>query len=309
MPSKSDTSSKTHPSFNALRSFEATARLGSVTSAAAELCVTPSAVSHQIHKLEDCLGRSLLGFTNGKLQLSDWGATLLPGLTDGFTHIREAVDLLERRQEYSSLTVVLRPFFASHWLSPRLLRFWDSHPDIGLRMQYMLESSESGYGSADVSIEWHRFRREDANCVKLVPGFLTTFCSPSLAAPNGPISRPEDLVGQTLYHESDDNLWREWLTLAGVPDLVPRQSIFLDDGTIRLQAAIEGHGVDMSVKSFLKHELENNLLVAPFDHVQLEGYYFLIHHTNPISSNAQTFQDWLLDQIALDNNDSTNSHS
>lgn len=309
MSSQNNIKSKPLPSINALRSFEATARLGSVTSAASELCVTPSAVSHQIHKLEDYLDRSLIGFTNGKLQLSDWGATLLPGLTDAFMRIRESVDLMERHEKYSSLTVVLRPFFASHWLSRRLLSFWESHPDISLRMRYMLEQMESGYGNADVSIEWHRFRQEDVNYVELFPSFLTPICCPSLVAPNGPISLPGDLANQTLYHEADNDLWREWLTLAGVPNLVPRQNVFLDDGTIRLQAAIEGHGIELSVSGFLTHELENKLLIAPFEHLQLEGYYFLVHHTKPISTNARAFQNWLLDQIGRANNGSTYAHS
>ncbi len=307
MPSQNNITPKPLPSINALRSFEATARLGSVTSAASELCVTPSAVSHQIHKLEDYLGRSLLEFSKGRLRLSYWGSTLLPGLSDGFMRIREAVDLLERQQRYSSLTVVLGPFFASYWLSPRLLRFWESHPDISLRMQYMMGPKESGSANVDLSIEWHRDRQEGANCVKLVPGFVTAFCSPSLVAPNGPVSRPEDIINQTLYHESDNDLWHDWLCLAGISNPAPRENVFLDDGKIRLQATIEGRGVDLSVKSFLNYELENDLLVAPFDHIELEGHYYLIHHKSPISSNAQAFQNWLLDQIALDNNESTNS--
>lgn len=294
------------PSLNALRSFEATARLGSVTRASRELCVTPSAVSHQIHKLEECLNRPLIGFTNGKLQLSEWGAALLPGLTDGFMRIRGAADLLEHKAGFSTLTVVSRPFFASRWLTPRLSRFWEAHPNIGLRMRYMLEPMEYGSGRADVSIEWHRSAPTNVPSVRLMPGFLTPVHGPSLTAPNGSILRLEDLTSQILFRETNEDNWGKWLELAGVPDLVSERMVFLDDGSIRLQAVMEGKGIDLTVCDFLAHELSENLLVAPFKEIQLEGYYFLVHHTNTISSKAQAFQDWLLEQIHSD--DSTGAH-
>jgi len=298
MPSPNHFSSRPLPSLNALRSFEATARLGSVTHAASELCVTPSAVSHQIHKLEEALNRPLINFANGKLQLSDWGAALLPGLTDGFMRIRESVDLLERKEEFSSLTVVVRPFFASHWLTPRLHRFWEAHPNIGLRMRYMLEPTENSSGRADVSIEWHPSTPPNVTSVKLIPGFLTAFCSPSIAKTDeGQAITPQDLANETFFRESHRDFWGAWLSLAGVPDLKPKHTVFLDDGTIRLQAAMEGKGFDLSVRNFLSDELDNNLLVAPFSDIQLEGHYYLVHHTNPISSKVKAFQDWLFEQI------------
>ena len=107
------------PSLNALRSFETTARLGSVTKAAEELCVTPSAVSHQIRKLEESFGHTLIDFSDGKAALTEWGAALHPGLSNGFMRIREAVDLLEDRDKIKTLTIAARPLFASKWLSPR----------------------------------------------------------------------------------------------------------------------------------------------------------------------------------------------
>ena len=281
------------PSLNALRSFEATARLGSVTLAASELFVTPSAVSHQIHKLEENLGQPLIGFANGKLQLSEAGSALLPGLSDGFMRIREAVELLNRQEEYSSLTLVLRPFFASHWLAPRLHRFWEAYPHIGLRMRYMLEQDETGTSRADLSIEWHRSEPSSVSCVRLMPAFLTIFCNPSLIAPDGPLAHPENLADQTFYRETKQDYWGDWLALAGVPDLKPARTLFLDDGTIRVQAAIEGKGIELSVGDFLSNELQSKRLVAPFNDIQIEGYYFLVHRTDLISANAQAFQDWL----------------
>lgn len=287
------------PSINALRSFETTARLGSVTKAAEELCVTPSAVSHQIRKLEESFGRTLIEFIDGKATLTEWGATLLPGLTDGFVRIRDAVQQLQVQRRTQTLTIASRPLFASKWLSPRLDRFWETHPDIALRMRYLTQKFEDLNDTADASIEWYVDPPHDANCIQLFPAALAPVCSPSLNIDTNVEMLPDSLNNFVLLRETYQDYWRDWLKQVHAPDFQPEHTAFLDDGSIRLNAAIAGKGIDLSVPCFLEQELAAELLIEPFPDARLKGYYYLILPKYP-SAKAIAFQAWILDEIAND---------
>ncbi|MCP5087781.1 MAG: LysR family transcriptional regulator [Rhodobacteraceae bacterium] len=287
------------PSINALRSFETTARLGSVTKAAKELCVTPSAVSHQIRKLEEGFGHSLIDYIDGKAALTEWGAALLPGLIDGFLRIRDAVHQLQDRHQTQTLTIAARPLFASKWLSPRLDRFWETHPGIALRMRYLTQKFEDSSDTADASIEWYAEHPHDANCIQLFPAALAPVCSPLLNIDQTVKGLPESLNNVVVLRETHQDYWRDWLKQMHAPDFRPERTAFLDDGSIRLNAAIAGKGIDLSVPCFLEQEFANKLLVEPFPDTRLEGGYYLVLSRNP-SSKAAAFQAWLLGEVASD---------
>lgn len=287
------------PSINALRSFETTARLGSVTKAAEELFVTPSAVSHQIRKLEERFDRKLVDFAGGQVTLTEWGSVLFPGLTDGFMRIREAIYLLEDRSTIETLTIAARPLFASKWLSPRLDRFWEMHPDIALRMRYLTQRFDPSRDTADASIEWYAESPRDANYIQLFAADLAPVCSPSLKIDTTIESLPESLNRVVVLRETSQDYWQNWLKQMNAPDFQPEHTAFLDDGSIRLKTAMAGKGIDLSVPSFLEQELASKLLIEPFPDARLEGGYYLMLPGNP-SATAITFRDWLLDEIEDD---------
>ena len=285
------------PSVNALRSFETTARLGSVTKAAEELHVTPSAVSHQIRKLEESFQKPLIDFSSGKATLTSWGSVLYPGLTDGFMRVREAVNLLGEQSQIMRLTIAARPLFASKWLSPRLDRFWEQHPNIALRMRYLTELYDSTSYSADASIEWSTEPPPNTLCVPLFPAALSPVCSPALGVDTRAENLPESLGDMVLLTESNhqNDCWKDWLRQLGAVDFRPERTIFLDDGNIRLKAAIDGKGIDMGVPIFLKEEFENKSLIEPFPKTRLEGHYYLIF-SDQLNDSVKAFRDWILEE-------------
>jgi len=285
------------PSVNALRSFETTARHGSVTRAAKELFVTPSAVSHQIRKLEDSVGHALIEFSEGKAHLTEWGSILAPGLTDGFMRIREAVNLLEDRSRINTLTIASRPFFASKWLSLRIDRFWEKHPEIALRMRYMLEKHRDSSDVVDASIEWHRDAPAGVNAIPLMPAALTPVCSPTLKWECDPLDVPGCLNGQVLLREAHQDFWRDWFIQVGAPEFKPERTVFLDDGSSRLHSCISGKGIDLSVADLLEREFAENLLVEPFPDYRLPGHYFLVLPKSP-HPKVIAFQEWILEEMS-----------
>ena len=121
------------PSLNALRAFEAAARLGSVTAAAAELHVTHGAVSRQVKQLEQALGTALFHRAGTGLRLSEAGARMLPALTSSFD-LMEAGVAQAARARGGNLIVSCLGTFTMRWLIPRLFAFRAAHPDIEVQL-------------------------------------------------------------------------------------------------------------------------------------------------------------------------------
>ncbi len=142
------------PSLNALRAFEAAARRLSVTEAAAELNVTPAAVSHQVKALEDQLGVVLFRRLNRAMMLTSAGQIFLPGLRDGFDRLARAVDRVRSECETGTLNVSVAPSFAAKWLVPRLDRFRATHPDIDVRIDANNGIVDLARSEADVAIRY-----------------------------------------------------------------------------------------------------------------------------------------------------------
>src|SRR5438477_10334746 len=122
------------PPLSALRAFEAAARLESFTKAAEELNVTPAAISHQIHALEEDLGVQLFRRLNRQSELTASARVLLPGLTEAFAGIRGSVRRLRAHNDNGTLTVRASPSFAAYGLVRRLYRCEEEGPGFELRI-------------------------------------------------------------------------------------------------------------------------------------------------------------------------------
>src|SRR5262245_44639093 len=120
---------------NALRAFEASARLGSFTRAGLELRVTQTAISHQAKALEDALGVALFKRLPRGLVLTDEGQALLPVLTDAFRRMSATLGQFEEGNFREILTIGVVGTFAIGWLLPRLRRFKEQHPHVDLRLK------------------------------------------------------------------------------------------------------------------------------------------------------------------------------
>ena len=122
------------PPLPALRAFEAAARLGSFAAAAAELSLTPSAISHQVRGLEAWFERPLFVRDGRRVALTEEGRRLLGQLTQAFDLIHESCSALRPAAQRRELAVHCAPSFASKWLSPRIARFMQANPGITLRL-------------------------------------------------------------------------------------------------------------------------------------------------------------------------------
>ncbi len=216
---------KAMPPLNALRAFEAAARHSSLTLAASELNVTPSALSHQIRALEEFLGRKLFSRGVRSMTLIRDGRHLYPGLQAGFGLIRDAVSSLEVAGGDRVLVVSVPPGFTSKWLARRLYRFAEAHPDIEVRISSTMAYANFATDGVDVAIRNVAGSFADDPALvweKLIDVGLVPVCSPKLAAKFGPLDAPDILTRLPLIH--DDQLanrpgfpgWPDWLKAAGI---------------------------------------------------------------------------------------------
>src|SRR5437899_5757822 len=162
------------PPLNALRAFEATARHLSVKDAAAELCVTPAAVSQLVKTLELSLGVMLFKRINRGLILTEVGQNYLPAVRNAFRQIAEATGRIAASTETGVLTVSMTPFFATAWLVPRLKAFQDAHPDIDLQVTTTTRLVDFSRDGIDVAIRhglgrYPGLRSERVLTVEIVP--------------------------------------------------------------------------------------------------------------------------------------------
>src|SRR5712671_5559029 len=144
------------PPLSALRAFEAAARLESFTKAAEELNVTPAAISHQIHALEEDLGVQLFRRLNRQIELTASARVLLPGLTEAFAGIRGSVRRLRAHNDTGTLTVTASPSFAAKWLVPRLHRFQEQCAEVDVRISASDDVVDLSKGDFDIAIRYGR---------------------------------------------------------------------------------------------------------------------------------------------------------
>lgn len=308
------------PPLNALRAFEAAARLMSFAAAAKELHVTPAAISHQIKGLEEHLGVALFLRKTKGLELTRPGQVLRPRLSEGFEKLVLGVEELHALREPGTLAVSAATSFATRWLAPRLHRFVSAHPALDVRITASTrlidpakgEEGDTLEGSpvedADIVVRFGSGDYEGFRVDRLFQVSVTPMCSPKLLAEGPPLAKPEDIVHHVLIHHNvraDDggSLWNAWLRSAGA-----RASVGTDHGLrfshamLALEAAADGLGVVMGLPQLAGSDLAAGRLVAPFAHrlpIQY-GYYIVSGHDTADRSDVEAFRNWLQSEAERD---------
>ncbi len=288
------------PPLNALRTFEATARLLTLAAAAAELNVTPSAISHQIKSLEELLGVHLFRRANRRLILSADGRALLPGLSDAFRRIAAAVSELETNQRQGVLTISMLETLAMHWFMPRLPNFQATHPDIEVRISTTTRTIDFEREDIDLAIRHGKGDWPGLAADFLFPLEILPVCSPTLATADTPLNTPADLEAHILLHTTARaGDWPNWLASAGIGDLTPARALTFEKTNFALAAAMKGIGVAMTDRHIVMDDLESGRLIAPFDHALGEdtGYYLAYPVEREAHPKTRLFRDWLLREV------------
>ena len=283
------------PSLNALRAFEAAARLGSVSQAAGELHVTHGAVSRHIRALEDALGRPLFVRDGRGLALTSDGQRLRDSAGEAFGVLQAGWTALQRGPRAAALVLGCPGSLWARWVIPRLERLAADLPDLTLHLSAQEGSIDLAAAGLDAALllgeapwpaGWQVW--------PLAPERIGPVLSPRHARfdvlRNGP---PRTLLDEPLLHTaSRPQAWPRWLASQQLAD-APHLGTGFDHLTYLLEAAVAGLGVAIAPRELVQADLDSGRLVAPWGFADTGGTWALCAARGNPDARIPLLADWL----------------
>lgn len=285
------------PPLHLLLAFEACARHASFARAAAELSITPSAVSHRIRDLEDNVGERLFVRRGRRVELTISGGRYLDD-------VREALDRLSRLarpklgdRARERLRIVSTPTFARQLLAPRLAAFCAAHPAIDTELSLSIPFSDVKAGDGDVEIRLCDADSAGAGAVRLFDETVFPVASAAYArklAPRGAVA-VEDIARADLLRNPRES-WRTWFTAAGLQVPEPKTGPLFNDLGLLVEAAAQGQGVALARSVLARAWLESRAVVrlSPIEAPSALAYHVIVAPAVARRPAVRAFVDWLL---------------
>ncbi len=286
------------PPLNSIRVFEAAARLTSFKTAAEELNVTPTAVSHQIRNLEEKLGILLFERKTRAIALTPEGLKLAQVSQQALQQIASTLEDITGIQ--SVLNITTTSSFAAMWLVPRLARFQKLHTDIqvAIRTGEQLDDLQNDR-RIDLAIRYGQYDEQDANAIKLFTESFGTYATQNY------IKGCKSLKNATLIETEWQNkslpsvTWQQWLQKYDLNSYNPKIRYFDQEHHV-IQAALAGQGIALVSSVLVQTHLQENWLVPYKDNCLLPGHtYYLL--PSPFSKDLRkvdVFKNWLIDELS-----------
>ncbi|HET6161100.1 MAG TPA: transcriptional regulator GcvA [Dongiaceae bacterium] len=292
----------------ALRGFEAAARHLGFTKAAAELNVTPAAVSHAIRELEVDLKVRLFERSSRVVRLTPAGEILSRAVAEGLGTIGRAVQRLRAVDARPKLMVTTSPSLAAKWLVPRLDGFLAEHPEVDVRIDVSQRLADFAEDGVDIAIRFGTGDYPGLVVERLFEESVFPVCSPNLLKSRHPLKEPRDLKHHTLIHIDWDAQWATWpnwamwLRAAGAPEVDATRGLHLSQTSLALQAALDGHGIALGDSTLVADDLAARRLVRPFS-MALKGPSQLAYHLVHAPRRSEeplikAFRRWVLEEVA-----------
>jgi DNA-binding transcriptional LysR family regulator len=264
-----------------------------------ELSLTQGAISYQVRHLEAELGIALFLRSARQVSLTAEGQSLYRTTHRLFRELEDEIHHIAPGQDELILTVSVSTYFVTRWLSKRLGNFLNQHPEITLRLQHSVNDPDFTVEDVDLAIRWGKGDWPGSESELLISSPMFAVCSPELIKGDSPAARLEELRGQTFLHDQESNDgWREWLRQAGLDDLNAGAGPVIIDPNVRVQSAIDGHGLVLA-NILLNEDITAGRLAKPFG-IELEGYGFHLLYTPAVKRLRafQLFRKWLLRECA-----------
>ena len=290
------------PPLSALRAFEATARLGSVTAAADELSVTHGAVSRQLKSLDEHFGVALFTKAGRGLVLTHHGERLQSGVGEAFAKLRDSCTRLKHEVEEAPFTLACPGSLLARWLIPRLDRLNQALPE--LKLQVVVSDSEQPGTPSDASATlafsappWPT----DVEVIELIPEEICAVLSPSLAEACD-ASHPTSLfTNKLLYTASRPQAWPQWAAAQRLETAALETALKQGQGFAHLyylmEAAVAGLGVAIAPRLLVEDDLKSGRLLAPWGSIETPARLclWLPKHTSARRSDA--LAKWLRKEL------------
>ena len=283
------------PPLAALQAFETIARRKSFSLAAEELHLTPSAMSHQVAKLEGLLNVRLFERSARGVELTPAGQQYLQRVASALGAINAATEDL-RHGVQDTLYVHSSPSFASLWLMPRIARFAEQHPHISLMLSASHVHSDFQLGQMDIDIRyglpnWPHLEVEPVFTEKIMP-----LASPEFIRQHA-LHRPQDLLRVPLIQSSVSVVqWADWFARCGGEDRPERMGLRFDRAMMSLDAAVQKLGVALESSSIGQSLIASGKLQPVFEEhmsVEVQAHFMVYPARHASRPEVKCFVEWL----------------
>ena len=278
---------------DSLRLFMEIATCRSFSEAATRLNMTKGAISYQVKTLETALDVQLFHRLPRGVSLTEDGRRLKASCTSHYAAIEAELEELSS-PDLQPLTVGMSSYFASRWLSPRLMTFMQDHPEIQLRIQPMTQLVDLKRQGVDLAVRWGNGKWDDATVSPFLPMPAWPVGNKDAAERVRRVGLQQAFSEFTLLRDHDhSNAWSDWFNAAGLPGPFRKDTLIIPDPNVRVQAVIDGQGIALN-DDLVNRELEVGELVR-LSEVELTSYgYFLIEpQYYKQQAGAAAFIKWL----------------
>lgn len=280
---------------HALRAFEATVRLGSMTKAARELDVSHGAISRHVRELERLYGTKLVERLSKSSEPTPAGADMAETLSEGFRLLNRAV----ARLSLGPLTLSCSATIMQYWLIPKLPEFRSRHPDVHFRLNVNYGEVDFARDGITLAIRNTMYAPPgDVVIVDMIGEEVGPVCSPEYRSRLSPLS-PDTLASATILGTATRReAWNEWLSAVGRRDLTLEVREEYEHFYLMLQAASFGAGIAIAPKYLVARELATGQLVAPYGFVlgphRLQ--LWIAHHAR-LSPEVKLLARWIEEKM------------
>ncbi|MGL3608819.1 LysR substrate-binding domain-containing protein [Rhizobium sp. G187] len=294
---------RTLPPLTALTVFEAAARLGSFTRAAAELGVTQAAVSRQIHALELDFGTALFHRHHRKVVLTDKGRILATATSQAFSLLSEATAELRKDEAEDELAISATVAFSQFWLLPRISHFARAYPEIRLRIVSQDAMPSLDEGEVDLAIRFGDRAWPNCEAERLFTDEVFPVCHPDFLAEPERLTAPGDLLSYPLIaDQTDDPLWigwPDWLSEFGVSTPRKIRGFRCSFYTEAIHAALNGQGIALGWKQLVDDLLVQKRLIrlTEMSLTPKGAYYVVVPLRRKRKRAVDVFLGWLRETI------------
>lgn len=289
------------PPLNALKAFEASARLQSITLAAKELHVTHGAVSRQVKQLEEHLGIALLSKDGRGIKLTDAGTRLYKASNAAFSQINTSCVDIRRQTQRAPFVLACPGSLLARWLIPRLEQLQRDLPD--LRLQVITSTGDDNtlqQSDADASLVFL-----DQACPDTMHAYIldTERIGPVLSPLYQQASKLRTATAAQLLNEpllfthSRPQAWPQWAQAQQLAITDLRYAQGFEHLYYLLEAAVAGLGVAIAPEHLVRSDIANGRLIAPWGFVETSAKLVLLTRKNQHTQRAQQLAKWLIDSL------------
>jgi LysR family glycine cleavage system transcriptional activator len=290
------------PPLNALKAFEATARLGSFKAAADELLVSPGAVSRHIVNLESYLGLALFWRRHNENGLTATGEAYAEQVLRAMTLIEHESRRMMQIANPKQLHIRAGPTFAHCWLAPRLSRFCAANDRVDLLLTTNIGEIDSTDDHYDIAIHMMRDPSLIGEHELLFESEIIPVCHQDYLKQCGGVENPQDLAKCTLLHSVNRmTYWRQWFQGIGLSEGSFETGPKFSSSVLAYKAAKGNSGFACAEPCFVQDALDSGELVAPFDlrAQPHDGFYLTIDPIKADRDAVRAFRDWILEETEV----------